>query len=82
MRTITSRVASPRRSRWQAVFTNTHQTLTPIVWHHAFVSGTDMTSWSGGSNLLLAWVMGEGLTISGDNPRPFFSAGTGRWDFG
>jgi hypothetical protein len=67
MRTMTSSVASPRCLRWQAGFTQTYQTLTPVVWHHAFVSDTDMTSWSGGSSLLLAWVMGEGLTISGDN---------------
>ena len=78
MRTMTSSVASPRCLRWQAGFAITYQTLTPVVWHHAFVSDTDMTSWSGGSNLLLARVMGEGLTISGGN----MSAVTGRWRFG
>ena len=51
MRTAISTAAPPRHLRWQA-----YQTLSPVVWHHAFVSDTHMTNWRGGSNLFLTWV--------------------------
>jgi hypothetical protein len=57
MRTAISTAAPPRHLRWQAAFTtNAYQTLSPIVWHHAFVSDTNMTNWRGGSDLFLTWV--------------------------
>ena len=56
MRTAVSNAASPRHLRWQAAFTiKAYQTLSPIVWHHAFVSDTDMKNWCGGSDLILTW---------------------------
>jgi hypothetical protein len=58
MRTAISTAASPRHLRWQAAFTiKAYQTLSPIVWHHAFVSDTDMKNWRGGSDLILSWVI-------------------------
>jgi hypothetical protein len=57
MRTVVSNAASPRQLYWQAAFTtNAYQTLSPVVWQHAFVSDTHMTNWSGGSDLFLTWV--------------------------
>jgi hypothetical protein len=57
MRTAISTAAPPRHLRWQAAFTtNAYQTLSPVVWHHAFVSDTNMTNWRGGSDLFLTWV--------------------------
>ena len=57
MRTAISTAAPPRHLRWQAAFTTkAYQTLSPIVWHHAFVSDTHMTNWRGGSDLFLTWV--------------------------
>ena len=57
MRTAVSTAAPPRRLRWQAAFTiKAYQTLSPVVWHHAFVSDTHMTDWCGGSDLFLTWV--------------------------
>ena len=57
MRTAVSTAAPPRHLRWQAAFTTkAYQTLSPIVWHHAFVSDTHMTNWRGGSDLFLTWV--------------------------
>ena len=59
MRTAISTAAPPRHLRWQAAFTTkAYQTLSPIVWHHAFVSDTHMTNWCGGSDLFLTWVSG------------------------
>ena len=56
MRTATP-AALPRHLRWQAAFTiKAYQTLSPVVWHHAFVSDTHMTNWRGGSDLFLTWV--------------------------
>ena len=56
MRTATP-AAPPRHLRWQAAFTiKAYQTLSPVVWHHAFVSDTHMTNWRGGSDLFLTWV--------------------------
>jgi hypothetical protein len=67
MRTSVANAASPRRLRWQAAFTTkTYETLSPVVWLHAFVSDTHMTNWSGGSGLLLSWATGEGLTVKRD----------------
>jgi hypothetical protein len=57
MRTAISTAAPPRHLRWQAAFTiKAYQTLSPVVWHHAFVSDTHMTNWRGGSDLFLTWV--------------------------
>jgi hypothetical protein len=57
MRTAISTAAPPRHLRWQAAFTiKAYQTLSPVVWHHAFVSDTHMTNWCGGSDLFLTWV--------------------------
>ena len=57
MRTAISTAAPPRHLRWQAAFTiKAYQTLSPVVWHHAFVSDTRMTNWCGGSDLFLTWV--------------------------
>ena len=57
MRTAISTAAPLRHLRWQAAFTTkAYQTLSPIVWHHAFVSDTHMTNWRGGSDLFLTWV--------------------------
>ena len=57
MRTAISTAAPPRHLRWQAAFiTKAYRTLSPIVWHHAFVSDTHMTNWRGGSDLFLTWV--------------------------
>ena len=57
MRTAISTAAPPRHLRWQAAFTiKAYQTLSPVVWHHAFVSDTNMTNWRGGSDLFLTWV--------------------------
>jgi hypothetical protein len=59
MRTAISIAAPPRRLRWQAAFTiKGYQTLSPVVWHHAFVSDTNMTNWRGGSELILRWPFG------------------------
>ena len=56
MRTATP-AAPPRRLRWQAAFTiKAYHTLSPVVWHHAFVSDTRMTNWRGGSDRFLSWV--------------------------
>jgi hypothetical protein len=56
MRTASSTEAPPHRLRWQAAFTiKAYQTLSPVVWHHAFVSDTNMTNWRGGSDLFLTW---------------------------
>ena len=57
MRTAISTAAPPRHLRWQAAFTiKAYQTLSPVVWHHAFVSDTNMTNWRGGSDRFLTWV--------------------------
>ena len=57
MRTAISTAAPPRHLRWQAAFTiKAYHTLSPVVWHHAFVSDTSMTNWRGGSDLFLTWV--------------------------
>ena len=57
MRTAISTAASPRHLRWQAAFTiKAYHPLSPVVWHHAFVSDTRMTNWRGGSDLILTWV--------------------------
>ena len=57
MRTAISTAAPPRRLRWQAALTiKGYQTLSPVVWHHAFVSDTNMTNWRGGSDRFLTWV--------------------------
>ena len=57
MRTAISTAAPPRHLRWQAAFTiKAYQTLSPVVWHHAFVSDTCMTNWRGGSDRFLTWV--------------------------
>jgi hypothetical protein len=70
MRTVSS-AALPPHLHWQAAFTiQTYQTLSPVVWQHAFVSDTPMTNWSGCAGLLLTWVADEGLTILGDCPSP------------
>ena len=47
MRTAISTAAPPRHLRWQAAFTTkAYQTLSPVVWHHAFVSDThDELAW-------------------------------------
>ena len=56
MRTAISSAALPRHLRWQAAFTiKAYQTLSPIIWHHAFVSDTHMTNWRGGSDLIWTW---------------------------
>ena len=56
MRTATP-AAPPRHLRWQAAFTiKAYHTLSPVVWHHAFVSNTSMTHWRGGSDLFLTLV--------------------------
>jgi hypothetical protein len=56
MRTAISTAAPPRHLRWQAAFTlKAYQTLSPVVWHHAFVSDTNMTNWRGASDLFLTW---------------------------
>jgi hypothetical protein len=56
MRTGISSAASPRRLRWQAAFTITaYPALSPIIWHHAFVSDTHMKNWRDGSDLILTW---------------------------
>jgi hypothetical protein len=56
MRTATP-AAPPRHLRWQAAFTiKAYQSLSPVVWHHAFMSDTHMTNWRGGSGLFLTWV--------------------------
>ena len=61
MRTAVSTAAPPRHLRWQAAFTiKAYQTLSPVVWHHAFVSDTHMTNWCGGSDLFLTWVSDGG----------------------
>jgi hypothetical protein len=57
MRTDISTAAPPRHLRWQAAFTiQAYQTLSPVIWHHAFVSDTQMTNWCGGRDLILTWV--------------------------
>jgi len=57
MRTAISTAAPPRRLRWQAALTiKGYQTSSPVVWHHAFVSDTNMTNWRGGSDRFLTWV--------------------------
>jgi hypothetical protein len=59
MRTAISTAALPRGLRWQAAFTiKAYQTLSPIVWHHAFVSDRNMTNWRDGSDLVLRWSFG------------------------
>lgn len=56
MRTAVSNAESPRHLQWQAAFTpKSYQTLSPVVWQHAFVSDTRMTNWFGGSSLFLNW---------------------------
>jgi len=56
MRTAISTAAPPRRLRWQAALTiKGYQTSSPVVWHHAFVSDTNMTNWRGGSIRFLSW---------------------------
>jgi hypothetical protein len=38
MRTAISIAAPPHHLRWQAAFTiKAYQTLSPVIWHHAFV---------------------------------------------
>jgi hypothetical protein len=57
MRTAISTAAPPRHLHWQAAFTiEVYQALSPVVWHHAFVSSRHMTNWCGGSDLFLTWV--------------------------
>ena len=67
MRTAISTAALPRHLRWQAAFTiKAYQALSPVVWHHAFVSDTHMTNWRGGSNLFLTWVSdGSPVNVEG-----------------
>jgi hypothetical protein len=56
VRTAISTAAPPRHLRWQAAFTiQAYQTLSPVIWHHAFVSDTHMTNWRGASDLTLTW---------------------------
>ena len=56
MRTAFPTAAPPRRRRWQAAFLiETYRPLSPIVWHHAFVSASHMLSWHGGSDLITRW---------------------------
>jgi hypothetical protein len=57
MRTANSTAALPRHLHWQAAFSIKHYCpLTPLVWHHTFVSNARMTNWRGGSDLILCWV--------------------------
>jgi hypothetical protein len=57
MRTDIFTAALPRRLRWQAAFTiKNYHPLAPCIWHHAFVSDAHMTSWRGGSELILRWI--------------------------
>ena len=57
MRTAISTAAAPRHLHWQAALTiKAYKTLSPVVWHHAFVSDKHMTNWCGGSDLFLTWV--------------------------
>jgi len=51
MRTAISTAAPPRHLRWQAAFALAYQALSPVVWHHAFVSDAHMTNWCGGTDL-------------------------------
>ena len=71
MRTATP-AALPRHLRWQAAFTiKAYHTLSPVVWHHTFVSDTCMTNWRGGSDRFLTWVSGsspEGRTETANVP--------------
>jgi len=72
MRTAIPIAAPPRRLRWQAAFTiKAYHTLSPVVWHHTFVSDTCMTNWRGGSDRFLTWVSGsspEGRTETANIP--------------
>ena len=68
MRTAISTAAPPRHLRCQAAFTiKAYQTLSPVVWHRAFVSDTHMTNWCGGSDLFLTWVSGAPHGKAGSN---------------
>jgi hypothetical protein len=79
MRTATP-AAPPRHLRWQAAFTiKAYQTLSPVVWHHAFVSDTGMTNWRGGSDLFLTWVSDS--SPDGEPGRPTSRASRGAASF-
>ena len=76
MRTATP-AALPRHLRWQAAFTiKAYQTLSPVVWHHAFVSDTHMTNWRGGSDLFLTWVSDSSPDGRAKNRSPLVSPST------
>ena len=57
MRTAISTAASPWHLRQAAFTIKAYQTLSPIVWHHAFVSDIHMKNWRGNSDLILTWVL-------------------------
>jgi hypothetical protein len=72
MRTAISTAAPPRHLHWQAALAiKAYQTLTPLVWHHTFVSDTHMTNWCGGSDLFLNWVYGgpDGKAKTAQHPE-------------
>jgi hypothetical protein len=62
MRTAFPTAAPPRDLRWQTAFiVETYRPLSPIVWHHAFVSASHMTNWRGGSDLITRWELDSNL---------------------
>ena len=65
MRTAISTAASPWHLRWQAAFTiKAYQTLSRIVWHHAFVSDIHMKNWRGNSDFFDGNTDGKATRVS------------------
>jgi hypothetical protein len=63
MRTTASIAAPPRNLRRQGTFANkTYAAQTPVIWQHSFLSDKQMTNWSDGAPVFLAWVVGSKVT--------------------
>jgi hypothetical protein len=79
MRTDISVAASPLAVLCHGIFsTKTYTAQTPIVWQHLFLSDTQMTNWSEGSSLFLAWVVGKEPTLkASERPAPPITALSG-----
>jgi hypothetical protein len=71
MHTAISTAAVPRHLHWQAaLIIKAYKALSPVVWHHAFVSDKHMTNWCGGSDLFMTWVSSgpDGQLNDGQHP--------------
>ncbi len=63
MRTTASIAALPRILLRQGAFTSkTYAAQTPVIWQHLFLSAKQMTNWSEGAPVFLAWVAGSNVT--------------------